>query len=51
VLFVLVVLSHDRREILHTNVTSSPTAEWAARQIIEAVGLDEVPKYSAIQHT
>ena len=45
VLFVLVVLSHDRREILHTNVTSSPTVEWTARQIIEAVGLDEVPKY------
>ena len=45
VLFVLVVLSHDRREILHTNVTESPTAAWTARQIIEAVGLDEVPKY------
>ena len=45
VLFVLVVLSHDRREILHTNVTESPTAEWTARQIIEALGLDEVPKY------
>jgi putative transposase len=45
VLFVLVVLSHDRREILHTNVTESPTAEWTARQIIEAVGLDDAPKY------
>lgn len=45
VLFVLVVLSHDRREILYTNVTESPTAEWAARQIIETIGLDEVPKY------
>ncbi len=45
VLFVLVILSHDRREILHTNVTESPTAEWAARQVIEAVGLDEVPRY------
>jgi len=45
VLFVLVVLSHDRREILHTNVTESPTAEWTARQIIEAVGLDEMPRY------
>jgi len=45
VLFVLVVLSHDRREILHTNVTESPTAEWTARQIVEAVGLDDVPKY------
>ena len=45
VLFVLVILSHDRREILHTNVTETPTAEWAARQIVEAVGLDEAPKY------
>ena len=45
VLFVLVVLSHDRRVILHTNVTAAPTAEWTARQVIEAVGLDEEPKY------
>jgi putative transposase len=41
VLFVLVVLSHDRREILHTNVTESPTAAWTARQV-EALGLTEV---------
>ena len=45
VLFVLVVLSHDRREVLHTNVTESPTAAWTARQIIEVVGVDEAPKY------
>jgi len=45
VLFVLVVLSHDRREILHTNVTEYPTAEWSARQILEAVGLEDAPKY------
>lgn len=31
VLFVLVVLSHDRRRILHTNVTAHPTAAWTAR--------------------
>jgi transposase InsO family protein len=45
VLFVLVVLSHDRREILHTNVTESPTAQWTARQIVEALGLEDSPKY------
>ena len=44
VLFVLVVLSHNRREILHTNVTASPTAEWTARQVLEAVGLKDAPK-------
>ncbi len=45
VLFVLVVPSHDRREILHTNVTEAPTAAWTARQIIEAVGVDVAPRY------
>jgi putative transposase len=42
---VLVVLSHDRREILHANVTESPSAERTASQVIEAVGLDKLPKY------
>jgi hypothetical protein len=32
VLIVLVILSHDRQEILHANVTESPTADWIARQ-------------------
>lgn len=45
VLFVLVLLSHDRRQILHTNVTESPTAEWTARQVFEAVGIDDAPKF------
>jgi len=45
ILFVLVVLSHDRREILHVNVTDAPSEVWTARQIIEAVGLDKSPKY------
>jgi putative transposase len=45
VLFVLVILSHDRRKILHTNVTEHPTATWTARQVLEAIGLDNVPTY------
>ena len=32
VLFVLVVLRHDRRRILHFNVTEHPTAGWTARR-------------------
>ncbi len=36
VLFVLVVLAHDRRKVLHFNVTAHPTAAWTAQQIIEA---------------
>jgi len=36
VLYVFLVLAHDRRRVLHFNVTSNPTAEWTAQQIVEA---------------
>lgn len=45
VLFVLVVLSHDRRKVVHFNVTEHPTAEWTAQQIREAFPEDGAPKY------
>jgi len=45
VLFVLVILSHDRRRIVHFNVTSNPTAEWTAQQVVEAFPWDTAPKY------
>jgi putative transposase len=45
VLFVLVVLRHDRRRLVHFNVTEHPTAEWTARQLVEACGLEETPRY------
>jgi hypothetical protein len=35
-LFVFVVLRHERRELLHINVTDYPSAVWTAQQIIEA---------------
>jgi putative transposase len=34
ILFVLVVLSHSRRKVVHFNVTSNPTAEWTANQVV-----------------
>jgi transposase InsO family protein len=40
-LYVLVILSHDRRMIRHVAVTPHPTAAWAARQLIEAFPEDE----------
>ena len=40
VLYVFFVLSLDRRRILHINVTAHPYAEWAAQQVVEAVGFD-----------
>ena len=45
VLFVLVVLSQDRRQVLHFNVTEHPTSAWTARQLLEACGVDETPRY------
>ena len=44
-LYAFVVLSHDRRKILHVAVTSKPTAEWTARQIAEAFPWGMPPKY------
>jgi microcystin-dependent protein len=36
VLFVLVLLAHQRRSIIHLNITEHPTAGWTAQQIVEA---------------
>jgi putative transposase len=36
ILFVFVVLSHDRRRVVHFNVTPHPTAAWTAQQLSEA---------------
>lgn len=45
VLFVLVILAHERRRIVHFNVTEHPTAQWIAQQIAEAFPWDEAPRY------
>ena len=43
--FVLVLLAHDRRRIRHVAVTAHPTAAWTAQQLREAFPLDEAPRY------
>jgi putative transposase len=43
--FVLVMLTHSRRRLVHLNVTEHPTAEWTARQLLEACALEEAPRY------
>jgi putative transposase len=45
VLFVLVILAHERRQVIHCNVTEHPTAEWTAQQVVEAFPWDEAPRY------
>src|SRR6516225_4845040 len=45
VLYVFVVLAHQRRCLLHFNVTSHPSSEWAAQQMVEALPWGNVPRY------
>ena len=45
VLYVFIVLRHDRRRVVHFNVTTNPYAEWAAQQIINAFPYDEAPRF------
>ena len=44
-LFGLVILNHDRRRIVHIAATYHPTAEWIARQIVEAFPWESAPHY------
>ena len=44
-LFVLVILAHHRRRVVHVAVTAHPTAAWTAPQLREAFPGDEVPPY------
>jgi transposase InsO family protein len=44
-LFVLVVLRHERRRLISLSVTDHPTAEWIARQITEAFPWDSAPTH------
>jgi transposase InsO family protein len=45
VLFVLVILAHERRRIVHVNVTEHPTAAWTAQQVVDAFPWDGAPRY------
>src|SRR5262249_54498308 len=45
VLFVLLILAHHRRRVIHVNVTEHPTAAWTAQQVVDAFPWDEAPRY------
>jgi transposase InsO family protein len=45
VLYVFLVLAHERRRILHFAVTAHPTAEWSVQQLREAFPWDTAPRY------
>ena len=43
-LYGLVIVRLDRRDLVWINVTANPTAEWVARQLTEAFPWDEAPR-------
>ena len=45
ILYVFLVLAHERRRIVHFAVTAHPTAEWTAQQLREAFPWDTAPRY------
>ena len=45
ILYVFIVLSHDRRQIAYFNATEHPTAPWTSQQLTEAFSFDSAPRY------
>ena len=45
VLYVFLVLAHERRKVLHFNITDSPSAAWTAQQLAEAFPCANPPRY------
>jgi putative transposase len=45
VLFVLVLVAHERRRIVHVGITEHPSASWTAQQLIEAFPDDTAPRW------
>lgn len=45
ILFGFIVLAHDRRRVVYFNVTAHPTAEWTARQVVQAFPEEAAPRF------
>lgn len=52
-LYCFFVISHNRRRILHFNVTRHPTTAWVSQQLREAFPYDSAPRYLILdrEHT
>jgi len=44
-LFVMLILAHDRRKIVRFDVTEHPTAGWLSRRVTEAFPWDTAPRF------
>jgi putative transposase len=49
-LYCFFIISHDRRRILHFNVSRHPTSNWVAQQLREAFPYEAVPKFLVLDH-
>ncbi len=49
-LYCFLVLRHDRRRVVHFNVTSHPTSRWTAQQVVEAFPFDTAPRVLIRDH-
>jgi putative transposase len=45
VLFVLLILAHERRRVVHFHITEHPTAQWTAQQVLEAFPWETASRY------
>jgi len=50
VLYCFFIISHDRRRILHFNVTRHPTSPWIIQQLREAFPFQSAPKFLIFDH-
>jgi transposase InsO family protein len=44
-LFGFLVLAHERRRVVHFNVTANPTAQWTAQQVVDAFPWESAPRF------
>jgi transposase InsO family protein len=50
VLYCFFIISHDRRRILHLNVTRHPTSTWIVQQLREAFPYESAPRFLLFDH-
>jgi hypothetical protein len=49
-LYCFFIISHERRQILHVNVTRHPTGTWIAQQLREAFPYESAPGFLLFDH-
>jgi len=50
VLYCFFIIAHDRRRILHFNVTRHPTSTWTVQQLRQAFPYDSAPRFLLFDH-